>query len=113
MKKRKDWPETKSQDKLKIAAALRKYRIESGLSQDYVGKYLGISRSAYTYYEIAKTMPTVFQLISLSKLYHVSLEILLQNEDFSYLNQRVKRKAGLQIVQKSAPENETSKTAVS
>lgn len=75
-----------------IAAALRKFRCKKRLTQQEVADRLEISRPTYSYYEIGKTMPSVFMLLKLSRLFAVSLERLLENTDYSYLEPYIRRK---------------------
>lgn len=56
---------------------LRRYRGEARYSQQEVACRLGISRSAYTYYETGKTVPTVVDLFRLAGLYRIRLEDFL------------------------------------
>lgn len=44
-------------------------------TQAFVAKHLGITRSAYSYYELGKTRPSMFTLKKLSTLYDVSIAI--------------------------------------
>ncbi len=60
-----------------LGARLRKYRIENGYSQNHIANILGIERSTYTYYEVGKTTPVVFDLMRLADLYGTSLDDLL------------------------------------
>lgn len=79
-------------ERLHMAATLRKYRITMHLSQAEVAKYLHITRSAYTYYEIAKTTPSIFQLSAFAKLAGVTLDELMNNTDYSYLSKDLRSK---------------------
>ena len=60
-----------------LGARLRRYRIENGYSQNHIANILGIERSTYTYYEVGKTTPVVFDLKRLADLYGTSLADLL------------------------------------
>ena len=51
---------------------LRRYRDRAGLSQRQVAGELGLSRSAYTYYETGKT--SAVDLFTLAQLYRVPVE---------------------------------------
>lgn len=51
-------------------------------TQQYVADYLKIDRSNYSKYELGKLEPSVYMLISLSKLYGVSVDYLLGLVDF-------------------------------
>ena len=50
------------------------YRDRAGLSQRQVAGELGLSRSAYTYYETGKTTPSAVDLFTLAQLYRVPVE---------------------------------------
>lgn len=63
--------------KLILGKRLRKFRKENGYSQNHIANILGIERSTYTYYETAKTVPVIFDLMRLADLYNVSLDTLL------------------------------------
>lgn len=52
---------------------LKVARIERGLSQKQIANKMYIDRSTYTYYETGKTLPSIFQLISLSKILNVNI----------------------------------------
>ena len=60
-----------------LGARLRKYRLENGYSQNHIANILGIERSTYTYYEVGKTTPVVFDLMRLANLYGTNLDDLL------------------------------------
>lgn len=57
-----------------LAEALRKYRLLAGFSQKSVAEALGITRSAYTYYETGKTSPDPATLNRIAKMFGVPLE---------------------------------------
>lgn len=58
-----------------LAEALRKYRLLAGFSQKSVAEALGITRSAYTYYETGKTSPDPTTLNRIAKMFGVPLEV--------------------------------------
>ena len=60
-----------------LGARLRKYRVENGYSQNHIANILGIERSTYTYYEVGKTTPVIFDLMRLADLYGTGLDDLL------------------------------------
>lgn len=66
----KDITETRQQ----FAARLRELRLQRGYRQEEVARLLGVSRSAYTYYENAITLPSVFKLRLLAKMYDLPME---------------------------------------
>ncbi len=53
------------------------------LSQDYVAKYLGMSRSTYTQMENGKRKVLAEEVSSLSTLFGVSADSLLNDTEFS------------------------------
>ena len=56
---------------------LRAWRMTNKLSQKQVADYLNIDRSTYAYYELGRTRLHVDILVSLAKLYGVSLDALI------------------------------------
>lgn len=66
---------------LEIANRLLKLRKQNNLSQEELASRLGISRQAISKWERAEASPDTDNLISLSKLYGVSLDELLRTED--------------------------------
>lgn len=58
---------------------LKFYRQNSGLTQKQVADALHIERTTYTYYETGKTLPSIFTLMKLAKIYNVSVEQLMPN----------------------------------
>ena len=63
----------------KTAHRLRELRARSGLSQQEVADYLGISRTAYNKYESGVIQPTR-KLLKLMDLFHTSADYLLGRE---------------------------------
>ena len=66
--------------KLRIGERLRELRIKSGFTQSQIAKILNIDRSTYSYYEIGKTTPDVSTLMSLTKIFNISIDNLLADE---------------------------------
>lgn len=64
-----------------LAQMLRKYRLMAGYSQKSVAQALGITRSAYTYYETGKTSPDPTSLRLISQIFDVPLESFFSEED--------------------------------
>lgn len=60
-----------------LGERLRAFRRENGYSQSHIANILGIERSTYTYYEVGKTTPVVFDLMRLADLYGTTLDDLL------------------------------------
>lgn len=67
---------------------LRKLRVEKGMSQEKVAKYIGISRTGYNRYESGDIKP-VRRLKELSQLFGVSIDYILgQDEDGAPVEQQ-------------------------
>ena len=66
---------------IKIANRLLELRKENGYSQEQLADELGISRQAVSKWERAEASPDMDNLIALSKLYNVSIDSLLKDED--------------------------------
>lgn len=66
---------------IKIADRLVRLRKEKGLSQEELADKLGLSRQAVSKWERAEASPDTDNLICLAKLYGVSLDELLQDDD--------------------------------
>lgn len=58
-----------------LSAALRTLRLNAGLKQETVAKFLQISRSSYSYYELGVTTPDVSALYLLSRFYDVPVDV--------------------------------------
>ena len=65
---------------LEIANKLYNLRKKNGLSQEALAEKLGISRQSISKWERAESSPDTDNLISLAKLYNISLDELLLNE---------------------------------
>ena len=61
------------------------YRKAAKLTQQQVADALGIQRSAYAYYEIDKTVPKLPTLSNIAKLYNISIDQLVNDQEFSVL----------------------------
>lgn len=59
---------------------LKQCRIDAGLSQQYVAVTLGVKGPSVSNWESGKTSPTVENLVALAKLYGVSTDYLLGND---------------------------------
>ena len=62
---------------------IKELRNQLHLSQDYVAKYLGISRSTYTQMENGKRKVLADEVAQLSNLFGVSTDSLLNNTELS------------------------------
>lgn len=63
---------------------LRALREKMGLSQDETAKMLGLTRSAYTYYETGKSLPDLMSIRRLAEIFKVPLEVLMYPERHLY-----------------------------
>ncbi len=73
---------------IEIANRLVALRKQKGLSQEDLAEQLGISRQAVSKWERAESAPDMGNLMSLAKLYQVSLDELLQMDDEAIENER-------------------------
>lgn len=60
-----------------FANRLKELRIEEGLSQEDLGKEIGVSRGSISYYEKEERVPDVVILAAISKYFNVSTDYLL------------------------------------
>ena len=67
----------KSKIKKSLGEILKKYREEGKMTQAFVAEAMGVSRQAVSKWENVASDPSTSNLISLSKLYKVSVEDLL------------------------------------
>lgn len=67
---------------LELHERLRALRKNMNLTQQQVADVLGIERTAYTYYEKGKTKPKLKTLSMLAKMYNVTLDELINGNDF-------------------------------
>lgn len=74
---RKSMDRTVLQEELRaqLSTALRTLRLNAGLKQETVAKFLQISRSSYSYYELGVTTPDVSALYLLSQFYDVPVDV--------------------------------------
>lgn len=66
---------------IEIANRLVQLRKQHNLSQEELADKLGISRQAVSKWERAESSPDTDNLISIAKLYNISLDELLKSED--------------------------------
>ena len=75
---------------IEIAQRLQKLRKENGYSQEELADKLGISRQAVSKWERAESSPDTDNLIILARLYNMSLdELLYDNESTEEIKERV------------------------
>ena len=75
-----------------LAQVLTNYRTINKLSQEEVAAHLGITRSAYAYYELGRTEPSTENLSLLAKLYSAPIEDFFPPEKEHALQFRDKTK---------------------
>ncbi|EPY07595.1 XRE family transcriptional regulator [Paenibacillus sp. E194] len=65
---------------------LRNLRTARNMSQEQVARHIGLTRSAYSHYEINNRQPVYTTLLKLAVLFDVSVDYLIN--DNSYLESR-------------------------
>ena len=60
-----------------LASNLKKAREKAELTQKQVSKIVNIERSSLSYYEIGRSLPSIFTLIKLSEIYRISIYRLI------------------------------------
>jgi len=65
---------------MNFSKILKELREEHNYTQNYVAQVLGIRQSSYNKYESEKARPEYENLVKLSKLYDVTVDYLLENE---------------------------------
>lgn len=60
---------------------IARYRKELGMSQEKVAEYMGVSRQAVTKWESNNSTPSSDNLIKLARLFGISVDVLLGNEE--------------------------------
>lgn len=61
--------------------ALKKLRLEKGVSQQKVADYLNITKQAYSLYELGKREPDFETLLKLGEYFEVSTDYLLRGTE--------------------------------
>ena len=61
-----------------LGEALKKYRMERNMTQEFVAEALGVSRQAVSRWETGAADPSTSNLLALAKLFGVSAEELLR-----------------------------------
>lgn len=67
----------------KVNERIKELRTQMHLSQDYVSKFLGMSRSTYTQMENGKRKVLADEVAQLSRLFGVSADCLLNDSEMS------------------------------
>ncbi len=66
---------------LDIADRIRYLRDKNGMTQSYLAKRLGISRSAVNSWEMSLSSPSLANIIEMTQIFHVSADYLLSVSD--------------------------------
>lgn len=62
---------------MSMGERLRELRLKRNLSQEDVARHIGITRSAYSHYEINNRQPVYDTMIKLASFFHVSLDYII------------------------------------
>lgn len=65
---------------MNLGSHLFQARKKAGLSQENVAERLGVSRQTLSKWETDETLPDIYQIKKLSKIYHLSLDELISFE---------------------------------
>ena len=76
-------------DKIKIGKALHNLRKSLQLSQYEFSKKCNISQSTYSHYEIGYQLITTLNLYSICKMYHVSMDSLLNDDNKIFKSKKI------------------------
>ncbi len=57
------------------------YRKKAGLSQEALAEQIGISRQAISKWETGEAVPEISKLVTLAKVFNVSVDLLLSEDD--------------------------------
>lgn len=91
---------------MEIGDYLIKARKTKGLSQEEVANKLNVSRQSVSLWETNQTYPTIENLMSLSKLYDVSVSYLMGQEDIDSIDALAKEKKHQELLIKQQQERE-------
>ena len=67
----------KNETKISLGEALKTYRTDCKMTQEFVAETLGVSRQAVSKWENGTSDPSTSNLLALAKLYGVSVEEIL------------------------------------
>ena len=67
----------KNETKISLGEALKTYRTDCKMTQEFVAETLGVSRQAVSKWENGTSDPSTSNLLELAKLYGVSVEEIL------------------------------------
>ena len=62
---------------MEITESLKKIRKQYKMTQEDVAKFLGVSRSGYTYYETGKSQPSIEVLKKLAAIYNTTIDAVV------------------------------------
>lgn len=68
----------KNETKVSLGEALKEYRTDCKMTQEFVAESLGVSRQAVSKWENGMSDPSTSNLLALAKLYEVSVEEILK-----------------------------------
>ena len=68
----------KNETKVSLGEALKEYRTNCKMTQEFVAESLGVSRQAVSKWENGMSDPSTSNLLALAKLYEVSVEEILK-----------------------------------
>ena len=74
----KDVRDQKSEVRKTLGETIKKHRIASNMSQEFIAELLGVSRQAVSKWENGTSDPSTSNLIALAKLFKVPAEELLK-----------------------------------
>ena len=66
---------------MEIGQKLKNARIQSGMTQENVAEKLNVSRQTISNWENEKSYPDIINIIELSNLYSISLDVLLKGDE--------------------------------
>lgn len=73
----------------KLNEKIKRLRKEHGYNQTKVAEKIGVSQNAYSRYELGLSEPKYFVLGELAKLYGITVESLLENEQIQKLGYKI------------------------
>ena len=89
-----------------LSRNLRITRNDKGFTQDMVAEHLGIKRQTYSAYERNKSLPDALTLNKLSKLFDVSVDVLLGSDEPATVNTKTTPNEGWQDVSADEIQNQ-------
>ena len=69
--------EDKDVNNMTLGESLKKIRKQYKMTQEDVAKFLGVSRSGYTYYETGKTVPSIDMFRKLAMMYDTTIDSIV------------------------------------